>query len=270
MKKIFAASFLVAASFVANAAQAAPITDDTKNVSYRYTSPYNWFPGPSSIGDVIEGGPEFDTKEVEVTVSDLSIAFKFLTQFDGDDLGAHYADIFIASDPLQPDSYDLGLSLGFQQTHGGVAAGLYAIAPGDYQTSIDRWKTTGYIYGGKYISPNDSAPHDAPTIITGGTLLSGWTVSAVQSASGDPSFPLYLEITLSAMNKSTFFNAFAHEGFSALWGTGDCNNDSVYMPALHTPPHTQDTPEPASLALFTGGLFGFGAVRRRFVKARVA
>jgi hypothetical protein len=71
------------------------IADTTQNVSYYGNSPTNWFNGgTTSVGDVVEGGPEFDTNRVNVTTGPLTLQLDFYTQFDGDDLGAHYADIF--------------------------------------------------------------------------------------------------------------------------------------------------------------------------------
>ena len=62
----------------------------------------------------MEGGPTFDTEEVIITQTGLTLSFDFITQFDGSDLGASYADIFLATNPAAPDSYDYGISLGFQ------------------------------------------------------------------------------------------------------------------------------------------------------------
>ena len=101
---------------------------------------------------MVEGGPDFDTNRVNVsTTNPYTLKLGFYTQFSGSDLGAHYADIFLATDPAHPDLFNYGIALGFQSPYGGVTKGLYALA-GNYQTSIDRWKNTGYIYGGQYIS----------------------------------------------------------------------------------------------------------------------
>lgn len=247
------------------AANAAIVPDTTDVVSYKGTVVVNFFPGPSSVGDVIESGPVFNTSQVEVLISGLTIEFKFLTQFSGSALGAHYADIFLASDPLNPDSFDYALALGYQASFGGLAAGLHAISPGDYQTSIDRWSTvSGATYGGQYVSPSDSLSYDAPTVVTGGALQAGWTITANQGPSGDGTYPYLLDITMTALNKSTFLSAFPNSGFGAFWGTGDCANDAIYFTAS-LPPTTQGTPEPATLAMM-GSLLGLGVLRRRFAK----
>ena len=254
----FASGFaaLMTACLFAFPGQASTITiaDATKNVSYHGAVATNWFAGgTSSQGDVIEGGNDFDTQKVDITVHGNLIEFKFTTQFDGDDLGAHYADIFLATDPAHPDTYNYGIALGDQQK----SVAFYSVTSANYETSQDIWAPkTGFIYGGQYINPVTNVAHDAPVVITGGSLQPGWTVTATQPSSGDPNYPYLLDVTLSAANASTFASVFHDEDIAALWGTGDCNNDSLYMANI-------DTPEPASMALFAGGLAGLGALRRR-------
>jgi hypothetical protein len=128
--------------------------------------------------------------------------------------------------------FNYGIALGYQQPYGGKAAAFYSVTSANYLTSMQIWAPkTSYIYGGKYISPNDSAPHDAPTVITGGSLVAGgWTVTATSSTpSGNATFPYLLDVTLTAANAQVFASVFNDAGISALWGTGDCNNDSLYM-----------------------------------------
>jgi len=246
------------------------ISDTTKNVSYWGSSPYNWYAGgTSSVGDVVEGGPDFDTNRVNVsTTTPYTLKLGFYTQFSGSDLGAHYADIFLATDPAHPDVFNYGIALGFQAPYGGVTQGLYALS-GNYQTSIDRWKNTGYIYGGQYISPNDNLGHNAPTVITSGSALSGWTIGVTQSASGDATYPYLLSVSLTAMNKNVLDSVFSHPSFAFLWGTGDCNNDSVYVSHITRPP--DEVPEPPSGIILAGGLLGFAFVtlRNRATPVRV-
>jgi hypothetical protein len=252
------------------AANATMISDTTKNVSYWGGSPYNWYAGgTSSVGDVVEGGPDFDTNRVNVsTTTPYTLKLGFYTQFSGSDLGAHYADIFLATDPAHPDVFNYGIALGFQAPYGGVTQGLYALS-GNYQTSIDRWKNTGYIYGGQYISPNDNLGHNAPTVITSGSALSGWTIGVTQSASGDSTYPYLLSVSLTAMNKNVLDSVFSHPSFAFLWGTGDCNNDSVYVSHITRPP--DEVPEPPSGIILAGGLLGFAFVtlRNRATPVRV-
>jgi hypothetical protein len=253
-----AIGFLGALAVVPAQATTITVFDTTQNISYHGASPTNWFAGgTTSLGDVVEGGPEFDTQKATVSVSGQTVEFKFYTQFDGDDSGAHYADLFFATNPLHPDTYNYGISLGYQAGFGGVAKGLYAVTPADYDTSIDVWAgKTGFIYGGKYVSPNDGLAHDAPVIVTGGALEQGWTVSVSQGPSGDGTFPYLLDITLTASSAAGFGEVFSAPVFDAFWGTGDCNNDSFYIADIDPP---QNVPEPSSLVLFAGGLLGFGA-----------
>jgi hypothetical protein len=254
---------LISACLFATAGQAGTMTifDNTKNVSYHGTNPTNWFAGgTTSLGDVVEGGPEFDTQKVIVTVTDDTIEFKFYTQFDGSDLGAHYADIFLATDPAHPDAFNYGIALGYQQPYGGKAAAFYSVTPANYKTSIDIWgPQTGFIYAGQYVNPFTNVAHAAPTVITGGSIVPGWTVTTSQSTVGG-TYPYLLDVTLTAGNGAMFAGIFGDKNIAAFWGTGDCNNDSLYMGNIKAP-------EPASMALFAGGLFGLGAIRHRRAKS---
>jgi hypothetical protein len=261
-RSISAAAFVFFGAFAALPANATTMTvfDTTNNISYHGAAQTNWFAGgTTSVGDVV--GSDFNTQKATIIVSGQSVEFKFYTQFDGDDLAAHYADLFLATNPLHPDTYNYGIALGFQAGYGGAAKGLYALTPGDYDTSIDIWSgRTGYIYGGKYVSPNDGLKHDAPVVVTDGTLQSGWTVTAAQTPSGDSGFPFILDITLTASNPSLFSSIFSSPTFDAFWGTGDCNNDSFYIANIDPP---VNVPEPPSLILVAGGLLAFGAYRLR-------
>jgi hypothetical protein len=261
------AVFSAFAAVLPSAANATFIGDTTQNVSYQGSAPTNWFQsGISSVGDVIEGGPEFDTQKTSVSTAPLTFQLGFYTQFGGNDLGAHYADIFIASNPAHPDQFDYAIALGFQAPYGGVAQGVYALSGND-EAAIDRWKNTGYIYGGQYISPNDNLGHDAPTIVTGGSPLAGWSVGVAQNASGDPFYPDLLSITVTAANKHALDTVFSSASFAMLWGTGDCNNDSVYISGLTPPPNK--VPEPPSSVILAGGLlaFAFASFRRDRLRA---
>ncbi len=88
-------------------------------------------------------------------------------------------------------------------------------------------------------------------------------------ASGDPTYPYLLSVSLTAMNKNVLDSVFSHASFAFLWGTGDCNNDSVYVANITPPPN--DMPEPPSGIILAGGLlaFAFVTLRKRATPMRV-
>jgi hypothetical protein len=249
----FASACLFAMTVAANADTI--VNDTTDVISYHGSSSTKYFSG-SKRGDVIGSG--FDTKSVSISESGHSITLKFLTQFDGDDLTAHYADLFITPNNADssPASWGFGVSLGFQQPYGGEAAGLYALSSAaDYMTSLQIWTPkTEYTYGGRYIAPGEITKNLIPTRITGGLLESDWTV-AVSKTSVGGNYPYELSITLTAANSSAF-SLLDGTNLDVLWGTGDCGNDTIF--AQYTRP--VKTPEPASIALLAGGLL---VLRRR-------
>jgi hypothetical protein len=232
------------------------ITDNTQIISYHQNSVTNYFPGNKSKGDVV--GTGFDTSKVSVSESGNSITLKFYTQFDGDELTAHYADLFITPNDAHgtPDSWGFGVALGFQQGHGGEAAGLYKLdGPSDYKTSQQIWASkSDYTYGGRYIAPGEVTKNLVPTRVTGGIEQSDWTVVVGENNVGGQ-YPHELTITLTAAN-STAFSLLDGTNLDLLWGTGDCANDTIF--GEYERP--EKVPEPASIALFAGGLL---ALRRR-------
>ena len=244
---------------VGSAASADIIINDTTNVvSYHGGSSTNYFPGNKSTGDVI--GTGFNTDHVAISESDNSITFKFYTQFDGDELTAHYADLFIMPNDADgaPSSWGFGVALGFQQPYGGKAAGLYDLSgAADYKTSKDIWMgKTQYTYGGKYVTPIDTKEL-IPTRVTGGLLQSDWTVTVSQTNVGG-SYPYELSITLTAAN-SAAFSLLDGKNLDLLWGTGDCGNDTIF--GEYNRP--VKAPEPSTVALFAGGLLALRHKRKK-------
>jgi hypothetical protein len=231
------------------------VYDTTDVISYHGNSPTNYFSG-NNRGDVIGSG--FDTKSVSISESGNSITITFHTQFDGDDLTAHYADLFMTPNNADgsPSSWGFGVSLGFQQPYGGEAAGLYALSSAaDYMTSQEIWSPkTQYTYGGRYVAPGEITKNLIPTRITGGLFESDWTVAVNKTTVGGE-YPYELSITLTAANSSAF-SLLDGTNLDVLWGTGDCGNDTIF--AQYTRP--VKTPEPGSIALLAGGLL---VLRRR-------
>ncbi len=259
MKYLSIAVVSACALFAATSVQAEVVfTDTTKLVAYNKSNPTNHF-GGSSVGDVV--GARFDTKSLTVSETSNTITLKYLTQFDGNELTANYADVFLAVNDASgsPASYGFGVSLGYQLSKGGVASGLYALDAGDYKTSVDIWKSkTSYTYGGRYIAPGEVTPQLAPTVITGGELLAGWTVaSSITNVGG--SHPYELTITLSAADAAAFA-LLSGNYLDILWGTGDCANDPIFA-AYERP--TVPAPEPASILLLGGGLMLLARRRRK-------
>lgn len=254
----FAAGALISACMLAMVSVASAdtiINDTTKIVSYHGNSSTNYFPGNKSIGDVVGSG--FDTSKVVISESDNSITLKFYTQFNGNELTAHYADLFITPSNADgsPASWGFGVSLGYQSTYGGHAAGLYALdGASDFKTSQDIWKgKTDYTYGGRYVTPLDTKEL-VPVRVTGGTLESDWSV-AVNRTNVGGAYPYEISITLTAANAAAFALLDA-QYLDLLWGTGDCANDTIF--GQYARP--VKTPEPATIALLGGGLL---LLRRR-------
>ncbi len=94
-----------------------------------------------------------------------------------------------------------------------------------------------------------------PTRIVGGDKLGDWTVVVDKDHVSGNNYEL--TITLTADDANTFAELGGEQYLDLLWGTGDCANDTIY--AQYQKPSVP-TPEPASIALFAGGLL---ALRRR-------
>jgi hypothetical protein len=240
--------------------------DNTSIQAYNGAAPNNYGgPGfvPPGVGDVLQGaGHPFDTDRVQVTVTSgagtKSLELKYYTQFNGNDLSARYADIFVGNNLNSPDSFHYGISLGNETANGGVAApGFYSLASNStYETSIQLWTSkSNYIYGGQY-KGLDGLWHDSPVVITGqAALQNSWNVSVSELASGDAQFPYLVDVTLMASMQD--FDTLFGNGLSVFWGTGDCSNDAIEAAI------PLKVPEPMTMGLFGAGLMGMAAMRRR-------
>lgn len=240
--------------------------DHTLVQAYNGASPNNYGgPGfvPPGIGDVLQGaGHPFDTDRVNVTVTSIagtkSLELKYYTTFNGNDLGARYADVFIGNNPAAPDSFHYGIALGNQAANGGIAtAGFYNLTSNtSFETSIQLWTSrTSSIYGGQY-QGLDGLWHNSDVVVTPqASLIGGWNVAVAETASGDVLFPYLVDVTL--MASTTTFDALFGNGLSVFWGTGDCSNDAIEASVPVT------VPEPMTLGLFGAGVAGMAALRRR-------
>jgi len=267
---------VAAAALIALAAAgpvyASPLTvlDTTLNFAYSGTNPvaYNG-PGYSgsapSIGDHV--GADFDTEKVVITEGPNSLELKYYTNFAGNDLGAHYADIFLAPTSNltgAPAAWTYGLALGTtaQNFQGAVTPGLYALTGGasDYMTSQQIWgPRSGYVYAGGYIAP-DGTQNLSPTRVTGGSLMANWSmVTTTSSNSGEANYPDIVDVVLTAPSVAAFDSVFNQDDFDVFWGTGDCSNDAVFA-AVDAP---TTVPEPMSLSLLGAGAVGAVTAYRR-------
>lgn len=241
--------------------------DVTKIQAYNGSSPYNYGgPGfvPPGVGDVLEEpGHGFDTDRVMVVLSDkdgtTTLDLRYYTTFNGDDLTARYADIFLGNNPANPNTFGYAISLADETANGGTSsAGFYDVSgAGAYKTSEQVWQSkTNYIYGGTF-EGTDGVFRASPVVVTSAAILLGnFTTNIFETTSGDVSFPNLLDVQLSASTND--FYALFGGGLSVFWGTGDCSNDAIL--AVIPPRHM---PEPFTVSLFVTGMCGMGALRRR-------
>jgi PEP-CTERM motif len=269
---IWSALITGAVAFSASSASAACVNsatiycDSTVVQAYNGNTPTNYGgPGfvPPGVGDVLQGsGHPFDTDRVKVSVTSAagtkSLELKYYTTFNGNDLSARYADIFVGTNTGSPDSFQYGIALGNQLSNGGLAtSGFYSLpSNSSFETSIQLWTSkTSFIYGGQF-KGLDGLWHDSPTVITPqATLQNNWNVNVAEGASGDGQFPYLVDVTLMASVQD--FDALFGSGLSIFWGTGDCSNDVIEAAIPMT------VPEPVTLGLFSAGLAGIVAIRRR-------
>jgi len=231
--------------------------------AYNGASAYPFFAG-SNWGSSV-GAPTYQTTQLVVsTPAPNTMEFQLTTGFNGTDtsydtpgygnLTVRYADIFLnpVLSTAPPASYAYAIVLGDETGNGGLAqAGLYEVS--SYKTSQDIWGSrTQFIYGGRYAPANAtdtganlSEVNAAPTVVTAGTLLSDWTVTA-NYASG------ILDVVISTTNTDQFNQLTSN--FDLFWGTGDCDNAPIFA-AVDAP-----VPEPTSLLVLMTALCGLSLV----------
>jgi hypothetical protein len=197
--------------------------------------------------ELFSPGHRFDTSQISVERGANAVVFTLRTMFNGNDLGARYADLFIdTGTPGTLDSFDFGISLGGQS----LPIGVYSVD--GRATSNDVWGTrAGYVYGGysqfKSASPEFNAGMAAenPVRITSGAHLDMFNVAISTVAAGGG----YTDLTVTVTGESTALFA----AMDLFWATGDCGNDVIWGTALTLA--DAEVPTPASFALFAAGLF---------------
>lgn len=265
MRTLFVASAAVAVILAwasPGRADVMTFTNTTEVQAYNGNHPYDFF-GGQSWGNSVGAENGFDTTGIVIDRQSNSITFEIATAFDGLDTDyAHapynvtiaYADIFLnpIDSAAPPAQYQYAISLGDQTANGGLAAGFYQVTSD--KTSQQIWSSRSqFIYGGRYAPGGNAAlAQAAPTVLTGGVLLSDWTVTVLPYDDG------VLDVSLSTSDAATFDALF--DNFDLFWGTGDCANAPLFVSVDAAP-----VPEPPALATMLAGLLALGCYgfRRR-------
>jgi len=284
-KSVFVACLLATMGFFASPASAActgtttiACTDSTTIKAYRgwtYVNSYTSNGFTSGIGDVLQSsGHNFDTDKLIATLTEhrgtVTLELKYYTSFDGSELGAHYADIFLGS-ASDPNNFGYAIALGNQGTNGGLStSGFYSVDSTTEKTSQQIWSSKSGTYGGKYLgmksdgtmmsSSSSGSWFNSPTVVaSNATKKSGFTTSVVESTTNtDPGYGYLVDVKLAG--SATDFNTLFGAGLSIFWGTADCSNDAIQAVFAYRP---TSIPEPMTLALFGAGVIGAGALPRR-------
>jgi hypothetical protein len=240
MKKLSIMLALCLVIMVAPAAMAdtITITDSTLVQEWRGTAVY----GSGAWTDVI-GYPTFETTKIDVVLTGSNLKFQIYTNFPlaGNSL-APFADMALDLD--RNGAFEKGIVFSDRT---GFSKGLYDVSA--WATSVDLYKSTGFIYGGLY---DNITPKIPITQITSGSLLSGVAVSQTTLGASTPYY--MIEVDLGTVNGSGQYN-----NLSLLFGTGTCANDVITGQI-----NGSTVPEPASLLFLGLGLVGLATFRKRF------
>ncbi|MGE4063525.1 MAG: hypothetical protein AB7E79_09170 [Rhodospirillaceae bacterium] len=194
--------------------------------------------------ELFSPGHRFDTSQIAVDRAANAITFTIRTMFNGNDLGARYADLFIdTATPGTLDGFNYAIALGGQT----LPTGVYSVS--GRATSNDVWgERAGYVYGGysqfKPTSPDYAATMavENPVRVTSGTRIDAFSVviSTLAAAGG------YTDLIVAVTGDSHLFSA-----MDLFWATGDCGNDVVWGTALTRA--DAEVRAPSSFVLFLAG-----------------
>jgi hypothetical protein len=279
-KTVFAITFSAAMAFFVSPASAActgtttiTCTDSTKVAAYKgsnFTSTYTANGFSAGVGDVLQSsGHNFNTDKLIATLTEhrgtVTLELKYYTSFDGSELGANYADIFLGS-ASNPNNFGYAITLGNQAGNGGLStSGFYSVNSNVEKTSQQIWSSKSAQYGGKFQGMNSNGTasnswYNSPTVVlANATKKTGFTTSVIETTtSADPGYGYLVDVKLSG--SATDFNTLFGAGLSIFWGTADCSNDAIQAIFAYSP---TTVPEPMTLALLSAGIMGAGALRRR-------
>jgi hypothetical protein len=273
-----AAAILVSLSFLflASPASAACISagsvycDTTQVAAFNGTTFQSTYSGNnfvSGIGDTLQSpGNNFNTDRLVATLTEhrgtVTLDLQYYTSFDGNDQGARYADIFLGNNPTSPNTFGYAISLGDEAVNGGTSKGFYKVSSTSEKTSEQIWASKAATYGGEF-KGTDGVWRTSPTVVTTAAIQNSTTQEftttvSETTSSADPGYGYLVDAKISA--SATDFNALFGNGLSVFWGTADCSNDAIEALVSYTPVHV---PEPMTMSLFTAGLTGAAAIRRR-------
>lgn len=217
----------------ANSAQAGPETFATTNTTTVDGSDGNVYAAPNNYI-----GTPYQTTGMSVVENGASATLNYYTAFSGIDsvngYNVGYADVFFGG-----VGAGYAISLGDETANGGVSqAGVYEVS--SEKTSQQIWGArSGITYGQGF-----NGGQTAYTVVTGGSLLEGVTITDTLMKNGEYD----LAITFGNLPFDVV-QAFESGGLTAFWGTGDCANGAFV-----------EVSEPASYAALLLGVMMIGFI----------